>query len=65
MTVKELLEISNLRLIFIDSILNKLIYDFNDCCKFKDIKFKKTYGDKKIVKLGSAFINGLYVYIKV
>lgn len=64
MTVQELIQMSNLRLIFIDSKTDSLIYDYNNCCKVQDVKFINTYCDKKVVKLGSAFINGLYVYIR-
>ena len=62
MTVKELIQMSNLRLIFIDIISNSLIYDYNDCSKNQDIKFISRYGDKYVVKLGKAFVNCLYVY---
>lgn len=64
MTVKDLIEMSNLRLLFIDSKTNSLIYDYNACNKVEDVKFYNSYCDRKIVKFGNAFINGLYVYIK-
>lgn len=62
-TVNDLIQMSNLRLLFIDGKTNSLIYDYNACNEVEDVKFINTYCDKRIVRFGEAFISGLYVYI--